>query len=615
MAPRTRRDAQTPKSAARAGAALARADGWENVFTGHGTARDKRRGSQVSVMALGWADCEALYRGDDMAAKIVEEPANEATRRWFDVQIQDDRKTAEAVERQQLALRAELRFQEAMAKARAYGGAGIIVGIDDGVADPAMPVNERAIRAIRFLTVFDAFELAPRSWYADPFSEKYGQPETYYVQVQGFGPVTSGKPIPTVVHETRVLRFDGVKVSRRLDGRNRGWGDSVFVRVIEVLSDFGLAWGGAGHLLSDFSQAVLKIRGLTELMAAGKEDVVRKRLEAIEMGRSVVRAAVIDAGSGEAEDAGESFERKATPLSGYPEMLDRFMTRLAAAADMPVSRLFGVAPSGLNAGDKTGETWWTERIEGLQRKQLLDPAERLTRLQLLAREGPTKGKEPANWSVAFRPLRQLSPSEEADRRLKIAQADDIYMRNGAVMPEEVGVSRFGGDAFNAETTIDQELRGKMAPAPGDDEAALQLAAGGAPRGAGAVEPPKPAEAVDPSTALNGTQVTALLEIITAIAEKKLPRETGVATIAASFPLSPEEADAIVGEVGKSFFIDPPEPPPAPAGPPPTPKADGLQLAVLAAAADDRPPFTVHFKRDQQGRVVDATLTPVSPRKE
>lgn len=611
----TRRDAQTSKSAARA-TAIARADGWENVFTGHGTTRDKRRGSQVSVMALGWADCEALYRGDDMAAKIVEEPANEATRRWFDVQIQDDKAAAEAIERQQHTLRAPLRFQEAMAKARAYGGAGIVVGVDDGVADPALPVNERSIRAIKFLTVFDAFELAPRSWYADPFSDKYGQPETYYVQAQGFGAVTTPKSGSTVVHETRVLRFDGVKVSRRLDGRNRGWGDSVFVRVLEVLSDFGLAWGGAGHLLSDFSQAVLKIRGLTELMAAGKEDVVRKRLEAIEMGRSVVRAAVIDAGSGEAEDAGESFERKATPLSGYPEMLDRFMTRLAAAADMPVSRLFGVAPSGLNAGDKTGETWWTERIEGLQQKFLLDPAERLTRLQLLAREGATKGKEPANWSLAFRPLRQLDPLQEAQRRLAIAQADALYMTGGAVTPEEIGVSRFGGDAFSAETTIDQELRGKMAPAPGDDEAARLLAAGGAPGVAG--QPPVPAEAVDPSTALNGAQVSSLLEIVTAIAEKKLPRETGVALIAASFPLSTKEAEAVVGEVGKSFFIEPPEPPPGPpAGPPPGPgpKADGLQLAVLAAAAGDRPPFNVHFKRDAQGRVVDAVLTPVSPRKE
>ncbi len=507
MARRTaRRDAADtptkPLSAADASTAAARSDGWENVFTGHGSAdRDKRRGTQVSVLALSWQDCEALYRGDDMAAKIAEEPAREATRRWFDIQIQDDKDTAEALERQQRALRVPQRFREAMTKARAYGGAGIVMGLDDGVSDPALPVNEKAIKGIRFLTVFDAFELAPRSWYADPFADKYGQPETYWVQAQGYGAQAYAKNVSTVVvHESRVLRFEGVKVSRRLDGRNRGWGDSCFVRVIETLSDFGLAWGGAGHLLADFSQAVIQIRGLTELIASGREDVVRKRLEAIEMGRSTVRAAVLDAGSGEPGDAGESFERKATPLSGYPEMLDRFMTRLAAAADMPVSRLFGVAPSGLNASDKTGETWWTERVEGLQQEILLEPAERFTRLQMLAKEGPAKGKEPEAWSIAFRPLRQLDPLSEAQRRLAIAQADAAYASAGILTPEEIAVSRFGGDAFSPETTLDTEARERMAaaePTPAEEEAAAALAAAKAAEAGAGQEPPEKAPPAKP----------------------------------------------------------------------------------------------------------------------
>lgn len=496
----TRRDSAPSKktlSRADASAVVARADGWENVFTGHGVnGRDKTRGTQVSVLALSWMDCEALYRGDDMAAKIAEEPAREATRRWFDVQISDDKETEEALEREMRALRAPGRFREAMSKARAYGGAGIVVGIDDGVGDPALPVNEKNIRGIRFLTVFDSFELSPRSWYGDAFSPNYGKPETYWVQAQGYGAIGVPQAGTTIVHESRVLRFEGIKVSRRQDGRNRGWGDSCFVRILEVLSNFGLAWSGAGQLLADFSQAVLQIRGLTELISSGREDVIRKRLEAIEMGRSTVRAAVLDAGSGEPGDAGETFERKATPMSGYPEMLDRFMTRLAAAADMPVSRLFGIAPSGLNANDKTGETWWTERVEGLQEEILREPAERLTRLMMLAKEGAAGGKEPKAWSVAFRPLRQLDPLAEAQRRLAIAQADALYA-NGILTPEEIAVSRFGGDAYSPETTLDLEARQKMAAGPSDaeKEAAALLAA---EKAKGKVAPVPP-EKVPPAT--------------------------------------------------------------------------------------------------------------------
>jgi phage-related protein (TIGR01555 family) len=183
------------------------------------------------------------------------------------------------------------------------------------------------------------------------------------------------------------------------------------------------------------------------------------------MARSLLRAVVLDAGSGEEGDAGETFERKPTPIAGYEGLLSKFDQRLAASADMPVTLLMGQAPAGLNATGEADVLWWTEHIEGLQEEDLREPLNRIIRLILLSREGPTSGVEPENWSVAFRPLRQLSPLQEADRRLKIAQADTTYTNAGVLMPEEVAVSRFGGDRFGEELAIDEELRRKMEETP------------------------------------------------------------------------------------------------------------------------------------------------------
>jgi hypothetical protein len=129
---------------------------------------------------------------------------------------------------------------------------------------------------------------------------------------------------------------------------------------------------------------------------------------------------------------------------------------------MPVTRLMGQAPAGLNASGETDTVWWYDHLEGLQSEVIEDPITDLVRFIFLAKEGPTKGIEPENWSIRFRPLRQLTPLQEADRRLKIAQADQAYVQAQVVMPEEVAVSRFGGDEFSAETHIDKELREKMA---------------------------------------------------------------------------------------------------------------------------------------------------------
>ena len=75
------------------------------------------------------------------------------------------------------------------------------------------------------------------------------------------------------------------------------------------------------------------------------------------------------------------------------------------------------------------------------------------------------------------------------------------------------------------------------------------------------------QAVSPTEALNGAQVTSLRQFILDVAAKQLPRETGVRTIAAAFPLSEKEADRVMGEVGRSFFsAPPPGSEPAPAAP-------------------------------------------------
>lgn len=81
----------------------------------------------------------------------------------------------------------------------------------------------------------------------------------------------------------------------------------------------------------------------------------------------------------------------------------------------------------------------------------------------------------------------------------------------------------------------------------------------------------PAVAKDPGASLNGAQVSSLLEIIAAVAERRLPRATGVAIIAAAFAQTPEQAEVTMGEVGRSFFAEPAAPPPfgAPRPPPPT----------------------------------------------
>lgn len=57
---------------------------------------------------------------------------------------------------------------------------------------------------------------------------------------------------------------------------------------------------------------------------------------------------------------------------------------------------------------------------------------------------------------------------------------------------------------------------------------------------------------DPTASLNGAQVASMKEIVADVAAGQLPRDTGIAMIVASFPVSEQQAEKIMGTVGAGF---------------------------------------------------------------
>jgi phage-related protein (TIGR01555 family) len=447
-----------------------RKDGWTNSNTGLGTSRDKRVGGDICVTELTSVQCEDLHRGDDLAATIAEKLPEEMTRAGFEVMIEGDKETGEKFDRIFRDLQAGTRLKEMLTWSRVDGGSALLPGIDYGAIDLSKPLKEDKLTIPKFLTLLRRPELFAKSYYSNPLTDaKYGLPKVYwlqpyYVTPDGSEPSLKTGAIP--IHETRLLICDGVPVTKPQRARNQGWGDSVYTRVWEVLRDFNLTWGSAAVLLSDWNQGVYKIAGLNEMIASGEDGAITARLAILDRARSVLRSIVLDAGDG--ENKGEDFTRQTAPLSGMAEMLQAFSLRLAAAARMPVTLLMGQSPAGLNATGALDARWFSEQVTAKQTEILLPVVERLVRLIFLAKDGPTGGVEPENWSIRFRPLKVLSELEEADVYLKTAQADQIYTAAQVATPEEVAATRFGGDDYNPSgLVIDMDAREKMAIDPAD----------------------------------------------------------------------------------------------------------------------------------------------------
>lgn len=417
-----------------------RADGWQNIMTGLGTTRDKTTyGQFYAGNTLRDGELTAMYHHDDVARRIVSLKPREMLRQGFGVRL-DDVEREQALGRKLRELKLKERFLEAMILGRLYGGAAILIGADDGGAANE-PLRPEAVRDVTFLHVFDRRYLMPSVGQTLPLTDpNYGEPELYHV----LGKDGGGGGMS--VHRSRLILFGGNHTTCEEQDRLGGWDHSVLQAPYDALRSFHTAWKAAEHLMTDASQAVFKLGGLIE-MIANDPSTLQQRMQAVDMGRSVARAILVD------PEGGEDFTRQSSSFTDASAMVDRFMFRIASAAEMPVTILMGRSPAGQNATGDSDFRAFYDTIRTAQENELEPRLERVVSLIL----GATGG-EPEGWSIQFAPLYQMTPHEQADLEKKMAERDALYIDREVVLPEEVALSRFPADGWSPQTIIDLEMR-------------------------------------------------------------------------------------------------------------------------------------------------------------
>lgn len=505
--------------------AVRRTDSWLNALTGVGL----NRGKSAMVFRASASDylddrtLEDLYELDGVASRIVRAPCVHALRHGVIVSTGDPQVDTKIKARME-ELDAVNALRKAWQWARLYGGGAVFVGADDG-KDPALPLDLDAIQSVRFTVDTDRIELQPSDWETDPLKSTFGKPRTYRLTRNA----TGGGSQHAQVHASRLIRFDGVEPTKRRRQYLHGWGDSVLQRVYVDLQQARGAYAAVAGLMHESSQGVFKMKDLMSMISGDKDDTFKRRMELMDMSRSVARAILID------ED--ETYERiEVGALTGLVEAMDRFTNMVSASSEIPVTVLMGQAPAGLNATGESDIRSWYDAVAAEREAMLRSRVERMVKLLLRAKDGPTGGVEPPGWKVTFPPLWQSTPSEDADLRQKVAATDQIYIDKGVITPEEVALNRFRSEGWSPDTTIDLEAR----------ESALK-GGGGMGEGEGTEDDP------EDSAGAPKPDHDAVTAIIGKVAAREIPRDAGVQLLAAHVG---DKAEAVMGEAGRTFFTAP-----------------------------------------------------------
>lgn len=417
-------------------------DGWMNIYTGQGIRGvDKQLGTSFGrVSVFQEQELTDIYRGDGFGRRIIDLPTGEMVRAgWF---IHGD--TDGDILKYLRKLKIKQKVLLALRWAKLYGGSIIVLHINDG-SFPEEPVRETNIRNIENVHVYSRYRV---SWtsadlYTDTHDPKFGQVKYYTIN-----PISIGGIQPFKVHESRCIVLDGLPVDDKTRQENNGWGDSVIQSTYTQLSDLTGVYHSAKGIIDDFIQTIISIENLQEMIRAGEEALIRKRLEIIDMGRHQMNTIMLD--------AKEKYEKAASSVAGLAELMGKFEGAFAGVTDTPLTLLMGQSPNGFNSKDDGSMQKWYDKITQLQEDVLEPILSRIVYICMLSKQGPTKGVVLPDWEVEFNKLQQQTEAEIVEMRNKQADTDKIYIEQQVLNPEDVRISRFGGDDYSLETKVSTE---------------------------------------------------------------------------------------------------------------------------------------------------------------
>jgi len=525
----------------------ARFDALYNSLSGLGGSNDKGSSAMpdTSRTPLTVPHLDVLYRFSAYARRIVDVVPNEATRKWL--RIVDDTSTSDVLAGEESRLGVQGRTNQAMKWARHAGGSVILI-ITDEDADPAerspserlrRPLDPARLVRIRNLVLCDRLEATPFEYEGDVRSERFGEPRLWSIN-----PITSGMiggggyASGSIIHHSRVLYFAGRELPRRLRQQNSGYDDSVLEACWNAIRSIESIDQGAALIAQELKLNVLKIAGLAELQTSDQAVAFATRMQQINTSKSLLNLLLLD--------EKESFDTLGTPTEGFQYLDANARRALATAAEMPETILFGDAPSGLNTDGASGRDSWNKVIASYQETRIRRHLTYLYGLIYAQREGPTAGVVPAKWKIEFNSLDEPTAQENATLKKTVADTDALYIDRGVLTPEHVAASRFGDGGWTADTLPVEAGADDVAAAAEARRLAVAAEATGT-----AVIPGDPSAPISAVT-YNGAQIKEARELVLAVANGELPRDTAIGMLTDLIKIDPAGAERIMGSVGRGF---------------------------------------------------------------
>lgn len=380
-------------------------DAFSNVLArlGAGTP-NLLEGTEYSLqrMSRDFNTLNALYRESWIVRRIIDVIPADMLKNWITItsglEPDVEKRLSLTLRRTQLIDK----LKRGMQWGRLYGGALGVMLVKHQGYDLSQPLQLDWIMPGDFagLLIFDRWNgVNPSSELIEDISDPdYGFPKYYTVT----DPAGGGS---VKIHHSRVVRFTGNTLPFWEEIAEMQWGASVIESIFDELRKRDNVSWNIAQLTFMANIRVLKMQDLGQLLAATDNESQAELLRTLEAQNMLLNNMGM-----QVMDAADGLETHQYTFGGLADCYQQFIMDISGAAEIPVTRLFGRSPSGLNATGESDLQNYYDMIAEKQESYLRPILNKVLPPFIIS----TLGSLPDDFDFEFDPVAEPTDKERAD---------------------------------------------------------------------------------------------------------------------------------------------------------------------------------------------------------
>lgn len=344
----------------------------------------------------------SLYRNSWIIKKIINTVPEDMCKNWFNITAEVTPEVQDRYNKLEKKTKVREKILECLFWGRLYGGAGgliLIEGHEELLEEP-LNLDDVMPDSFKGIMVLDRWSgISPSVEIIDDISDPdFGLPKFYECR-DGQGNIVQ------TVHHSRMLRFVGRKLPFIEEQMETMWGASEVEHVYdELVKRDNTSWNIAA-LVFQANLLINKVDGMDQMLAMADEEAQRNYYN-VKKAQNMMRSnsSMMIVGK----------EEEVTALnytfSGLSDVYNDFMLDICGAAEMPMTKLFGRSPAGMNATGESDEQNYYDMIGKLQESQLKPALDKLLPIMFMSEFGAV----PNDLGIKFNPTKTPSDTEQAD---------------------------------------------------------------------------------------------------------------------------------------------------------------------------------------------------------